>query len=101
MGFLKQLIVTSILAAILSSGWVQARTVEVEVHGMTCAFCVENLERKFGKMPTVQQVDVSLKQKKLRLQTDANEPSLEVIKQAILDAGFTPVKVIVTDNEAQ
>jgi len=70
-----------------------ARTVEVDVHGMTCAFCVDSLERKFGKMESVSDVQVSLKKKKLRLETDENNPSIETIKQTILDAGFTPVKI--------
>jgi len=70
-----------------------ARTVEVDVHGMTCAFCVYSLERKFGKMDSVSKVQVSLKEKKLRLETDENYPSIETIKQTIIDAGFTPVRI--------
>jgi len=70
-----------------------ARTVEVEVHGMTCAFCVDSLERKFGAMDSVSEVLVSLKTKKLRLETDENHPSVEIIRQTVLDAGFTPIKI--------
>ena len=76
-----------------------ARTVEVEVHGMTCAFCVYSLERKFEKMESVSEVQVSLKKKKLRLETNENDPSIETIKQTILDAGFTPTKIEVLPDE--
>lgn len=76
-----------------------AKTLEVEVHGMTCAFCVDSLERKLTAMPSVAKVQVSLKANKVRLETDGDTPSVETIKQAILDAGFTPVKVTVLSDE--
>ncbi len=76
-----------------------AKTLEVEVHGMTCAFCVDSLERKLTAMPSVFKVQVSLKANKVRLETDGDTPNVETIKQAILDAGFTPVKVTVISDE--
>lgn len=76
-----------------------AKTVEVEVHGMTCAFCVDSLERTFTKMPSVSKVQVSLKMKKVRLETDENLPTIDTIKQAILDAGFTLTKVTILSDE--
>ncbi len=94
-----------LLAVLFSSLWTiqiaHARTVEIDVHGMTCAFCVDSLERKFGKMESVSKVEVSLKQKKVRLETDENLPSIETIKQTVLDSGFTPVKVTVQPNEKE
>jgi periplasmic mercuric ion binding protein len=76
-----------------------ARTVEVEVHGMTCVFCVDSLERKFGKMESVYEVQVSLKTKKVRLKTDGNRPDFQTIEQTILDAGFTPIKIYEVSSE--
>ncbi len=76
-----------------------ARTVEVEVYGMTCAFCVDNLTRKFNKMDSVHNVDISLKLKKIRLETSENSPSIDNINQSIIDAGFTPVKTTVLSEE--
>ena len=64
---------------------------------MTCAFCVASLERKFNKMAAVEQVQVSLKSKLVRLKTDDNLPTIESIKQAVLDAGFTPTRVTVAE----
>lgn len=74
-----------------------ARTVEVEVHGMTCAFCVDSLERKFREMDSVEKVQVSLKTKIVRLETDENLPTIESIKKAVLDAGFTPTSITVRE----
>lgn len=70
-----------------------ARTLEIEVFGMTCAFCVDSLQRTFNKNEDVEKVDVSLEQKKVRLETKGELPSIETIRQMILDAGFTPIKV--------
>ena len=74
-----------------------ARTIEVEVHGMTCAFCVDSLERKFREMDSVEKVQVSLKTKIVRLETDENLPTIESIKKAVLDAGFTPTSITVRE----
>ena len=88
-----------LLFAMLSVSVGYTRTVEVDVHGMTCAFCVDSLERKFGEIMSIYKVDVSLKQKKIRLETDNTEPSIETIKQIVLDAGFTPINVFVVSRE--
>lgn len=94
-----------LLIILFSTLWViqtaQARTVEIEVYGMTCAFCIDSLERKFGKMKTVSKVEISLKQKKIRLETDESMPSIEIIKKTVLDAGFTPVKVTIDGDESE
>jgi copper chaperone CopZ len=41
----------------------------------------------------VEKVDVSLEQKKVRLETKGDLPSVETIRRMVLDAGFTPVKI--------
>ena len=94
-------LILSLLLSALPWQTVMARTVDINVHGMTCPFCVDSLERKFGKMEFVNHVEVSLKLKKVRLETDDNKPSLAVIKQAVLDAGFTPVKIQVIESESK
>jgi copper chaperone CopZ len=96
---MKQLLLVTLLSLFMSLQITYARTIEIEVHGMTCPFCVDSLERKFNKMKSVSKVDVSLKLKKVRLETDENLPSLETIKQSVLDAGFTPTKITVLPNE--
>ena len=85
-----------LLLTILLSTLTYARTVEVDVHGMTCAFCVDNLQKRFVKMDTVVSVDVSLKNNKLKLVTKGDKPTVNEIKQSVLDAGFTPVKITET-----
>ncbi|NQZ53918.1 MAG: heavy-metal-associated domain-containing protein [Piscirickettsiaceae bacterium] len=98
---MKQFLLIILFSTLWVIQTVQARTVEIEVYGMTCAFCIDSLERKFGKMKTVSKVEISLKQKKIRLETDESMPSIEIIKQTVLDAGFTPVKVTIDGDESE
>lgn len=92
-------VLTGLFILFLMAQTAHARTVEIEVYGMTCAFCVDSLERKFNEMESVSKVDISLKLKKVRLETDENLPTLEAIKQQVLDAGFTPTKITVLPDE--
>ena len=89
---MRHLLIT-VLFAIGSMQPALARTLEIEVYGMTCAFCVDSLQRTFNKNEDVEKVDVSLEQKKVRLETKGDLPSVETIRQMIFDAGFTPVKI--------
>lgn len=85
-----------LLLPLIISFWVieaQARTLVIDVHGMTCAFCVDSLQRKFSRLPSVHQVDISLKHKQVRLETDQNTPDLDTVRQTVLDAGFTPLEI--------
>ena len=96
---MKKLLLLPLLATLFIAFSANAKTIEVEIHGMTCALCVDTLNRKFNKMDGVSKVDVSMKMKKVRLETDSRLPTIEMIEQAILDSGFTPTKVTVISNE--
>ncbi len=64
---------------------------EIEVAGMTCAFCAYGVEKNLGKLPGVDQAQVSLEAKKARVVMKAGEtPDETVIREIIRDAGFTP-----------
>lgn len=96
---MKKIQLLPILAILAFVQPANAKTIEVNVHGMTCALCVDTLNRKFNKMEGVSKVQVSMKMKKIRLETESELPTVEMIKQAILDAGFTPIKVTVLPDE--
>jgi len=98
---MRQLVILTLFCSLVLIQTAFARTIEVDVYGMTCAFCVYSLERKFGKMDSVSDVQVSLKEKKLRLETDEKHPSIDIIKQTIIDAGFTPVRINEISGEQQ
>ena len=86
-----------ILIALTMTSIAYSRIIEVDVHGMTCAFCVDSLEKNFNKLDTVSKIEVSLKNNKIRLETNESQPTIEAIKQTVLDAGFTPISVKIID----
>ncbi len=77
-----------------------ADTIEVDVNGFTCAFCVDSLQRQLKKMPDIEQVDVSLKFKKVRIVSRADHINIEKIKEIVINSGFTPVKIRRVDDES-
>ncbi len=89
------------LALLMLSSFSNARTIEVDVHGMTCEVCVDTLQHKFKDMKNVSNVDISLEDNMIRLEATEDDSVLATIKQAILDAGFTPTKVRIDDVESE
>ena len=66
---------------------------EINVDGMTCAFCAYGVEKNLGKLAGVDEVAVSLESKKARVVMQAGEsPDEEKIREIIRDAGFTPAE---------
>ncbi len=64
---------------------------EIDVAGMTCAFCAYGVEKNLGKLPGVEKVQVSLEAKKARVVMKVGEtPDETTIREIIRDAGFTP-----------
>ena len=89
---MKQLFVLFVLIVFINS--VQAtEVIEIDIHGMTCAFCSDGLQRSLSKLPEVISAKVSLKQKKVQVRVDSENIELERIKQAVIDSGFTPGQV--------
>lgn len=96
---MKKILLLLTFSSLFLSQLSYARTVEVDVYGMTCAFCVDSLEKQLGKLDSVSKVEVSLKLKKVRLESSETQPTIEVIKKTILDTGFTPIKVTILSND--
>ena len=71
----------------------QADTVEVDILGMSCSFCVEGLQVELSQLPDVAQVDVSLKNKKVRIISKGESLDLDRVRSAIIDAGYTPSEI--------
>ena len=71
----------------------QAETVEVDILGMSCSFCVEGLADNLSQLPDVARVDVSLKNKVVRIVSAEESLDMDRVRSAIIDAGFTPAEV--------
>ena len=74
-------------------GLVLAETIEIDIHGMSCSFCVEGLQDELSQLPDIDRVDVSLKSKKVRIVSKNDPLDRERIKRAIVDAGYTPMEI--------
>ena len=88
-----------LLLASALSGSTIADTIEVDVHGLTCAFCVDSLQRQLKKLPDIEHVDVSLKTKKIRIVSSAEHMDIAQIRKTVIDSGFTPVNIRTIEDE--
>ena len=91
--------VVGFLAALALSAATSADTIEVDVHGLTCAFCVDSLQRQLKKLPDIEQVDVSLKSKKIRIVSSAEHMDIARIRKIVIDSGFTPVDIRTIEDD--
>ncbi|HET7061102.1 MAG TPA: heavy metal-associated domain-containing protein [Nitrosospira sp.] len=68
------------------------QTEVIKVNGMTCQGCVNSVKNVLEKIPGVQNADVSLEQKQVKIQYDAGKTGAEQFKNAIEGAGFEVAK---------
>lgn len=88
-----------LLAALLLSATTIAETIEVDVHGLTCAFCVDSLQRQLKRLPDIEKVDVSLKAKKVRIVSSSAHIDRARVREIVIDSGFTPVNIRSIEDE--
>ncbi len=70
------------------------RIVDIEIHGMTCPFCVYGLEKELSRLEGVESVSVSLKSRRARIVLEADKNlSDEIIRKTVTRAGFTPQQI--------
>ena len=91
--------VAAALLVLALSAVANAETIEVDVQGLTCAFCVDSLQRQLKKLPDIERVDVSLKSKKVRIVSSEAHIDIDQIRGIVIDSGFTPVDIRIIENE--
>ena len=64
-------------------------SIELTVIGMKCGGCETNVKNKLSAVDGVLQVSASSKDKKVNVEFDEDQTSLDEIRQAIVEAGFT------------
>jgi len=63
--------------------------IEVEVHGMVCAFCATGVKNRFSKFESIKEVNVDLDTMKVNLELKADATLTEdEIKAAIKESGY-------------
>jgi copper chaperone len=62
--------------------------VTIRVDGMSCGGCVRNVTGVLKALPCVLDADVRLEEAEARVRFDPAQVSVDVLRQAITDAGF-------------
>ncbi|HVJ62320.1 MAG TPA: heavy-metal-associated domain-containing protein [Tahibacter sp.] len=88
----------AMLAGLLLSIAASAKTIEMEVNGLVCAFCAQGIEKTLKSFPATEAVLVSLEHRlvavALKDGTDIDDATL---RQALTEAGYTVVDIRRTD----
>jgi len=96
--WLMMLMTLSLGSAALAA---DGEVIDVAVQGMSCPFCVYNVEKKLRGLDGVDSASVDLKQGQARVvMKPGMQMDAEKLKQAILDAGFTPGAIAVSGDTA-
>lgn len=79
-----------------------ARTIEVDVNGLVCAFCAQGIEKSIRKFPATESVYVNLEHRLVAVQLkDGGEIEDAALRKAITDAGYTVVGIRRTDDSVE
>lgn len=76
-----------------------AKTIEMDVNGLVCAFCAQGIEKTLKGFPETQAVFVSLEHRLVAVQLkDATDIDDAKLRKAITDAGYNVVAIRRTDD---
>ena len=86
---------TLLLLALLGASTIaSARTIEMDVNGLVCAFCAQGIEKSLKAFPATEAVFVSLEDHIVAVQLkDGSDIGDAALRKAITDAGFTVVAI--------
>jgi len=72
----------------------QEQQLEVDISGMSCKFCVRNVEKNLLKLDGIKRITVNLDKGIARIvMTSGKQGDVKKIKELILKSGFTPSDV--------
>jgi mercuric ion binding protein len=76
------------------SSFASAKTIEMDVNGLVCAFCAQGISKTFNAVPASHGVFVSLQHRLVAVHlTDGQAIADPVLRKAITDAGYTLVAI--------
>ena len=92
----KQLLFAALMAA---TGAASAKTVEMDVNGLVCAFCAQGIEKTMKGFPATDGVLVSLEHRIVAVHLKEGQDIADAtLRKAITDAGYSLVAVRRTDE---
>jgi mercuric ion binding protein len=84
------------------SGLASAKTIEMDVNGLVCAFCAQGISKTMKGFPATEGVYVSLEHRIVAVQlTDGQDIADAQLRKAITDAGYKLVAVRRTDSSLE
>ena len=87
-----------VIAALALSMAASARTIEMEVNGLVCAFCAQGIEKTLKGFPATDAVLVSLEHRLVAVTLkDGADIDDTTLRRALTDAGYTVVEIRRTD----
>lgn len=85
------LLVLSLVFVSMGALATEHQVIEIEVTGLACPFCAYSVEKSIKKLPGVDCVQVDLAKGEVQIEMRADHTvDLEQVRQAIVNAGFTP-----------
>jgi copper chaperone CopZ len=80
------------------SSLASARTIEMDINGLVCAFCAQGIEKTLKGFPATEAVFVSLEHRIVAVQLkDGTDIDDAALRKAITDSGYTIVAIRRTD----
>lgn len=77
----------------------RAETIEMTVHGLVCAFCVNSVEKALRKNPATQDVVISLERKLVVVQTRPGaDIGDEELRKVLKDTGYDVKSIVRTER---
>ena len=94
-----KLINTLVFSLLLGfSSLVSAKTIEMDVNGLVCAFCAQGIQKTLKAFPATEAVYVSLENRIVAVQLkDGSDIDDATLRKAITDSGYTIVAIRRTD----
>ncbi len=82
-------------ASLTSEAPIEASSVVLEVHGLSCPLCATNLDKKLEGVSGVNMVSVNLEDGLVQVGFDdaSPRPSPRMLAKAVTDSGFTLVRI--------
>jgi copper chaperone CopZ len=88
-----------ILVALGAAAGARAETIEMTVHGLVCAFCVNSVEKALRKNPATQDVVISLERKLVVVET---RPGADIgddeLRKVLQETGYDVKRIVRTDR---
>ena len=99
MKFLKTFLCAALLAA---TSLASAKTIEIDVNGLVCAFCAQGIEKTLRDVPATTDVLVSLEHRLVAIElADGADIDDAALRGALTDAGYSVVAIRRSDASLQ